>query len=98
MPVLLHPMRQDQWSCASSLARAMVALMTKKKNSGLKSLESMLQHLRSRLKKISLAKEVLPSEIADDPQAVMEWIRAGKTRRRRSRKWTSGSPKRNHER
>lgn len=76
----------------------MVALVKRKKKRGWKSLESMLRQLKGRLKKISLVKEVLPADTAEDSQAVMEWIRAGKTRRRQSRKWRGASPKRRDER
>lgn len=64
-----------------------VVRMTRKKNSKWKSLDGLIKHLKAQAKKIVAAKEVVPEDIADDPKAVMEWLRGERKRERRRKKW-----------
>jgi hypothetical protein len=63
--------------------------MTKKKNTqrGRTSFGHLIRNLRARARKIELAKTIVPDDIADDPRAMLEWIREQDRRERRRKKW-----------
>ena len=62
--------------------------MTKKKNHEPKSLDQLLRVLKAQAKKIQMAKKIVPEEIANDPRAILEWLRLQGKRERRRRKWS----------
>jgi len=63
--------------------------MTKKKNRqrGRASFGRMIRNLRAKVRKIELAKTIVPDDIADDPRAMLERIRKQDRRERRRKKW-----------
>ena len=64
-----------------------VDAMPKKRQRNWKSLDWLLKRLKAQAKKIVITKEVVPPEIADDPRAILEWMRDAHKRQRRTRKW-----------
>ena len=54
---------------------------------GPKSLDWLLRRLRAQLKKIGLAKEIVPPELEGDPKGLLAWMRENERRRRRRKKW-----------
>jgi len=47
----------------------------------------MIRNLRAKVRKIELAKTIVPDDIADDPRAMLERIRKQDRRERRRKKW-----------
>jgi hypothetical protein len=60
--------------------------MARKRKQNWKSLECLLKRLKAEAKKIRLAREVLPPDIADDPGAVLEWMRGRRERKSQGRR------------
>jgi hypothetical protein len=64
-----------------------VCRMTKNKKHEWKSLDGLLRGLKAQAKRIELAKEVLPDDIANDLVAVLQWMREEERFRKRRKKW-----------
>jgi hypothetical protein len=60
--------------------------MAKRKKQNWKSLDWLLRQLRAQAKKITLAREVLPPDIANDPGAVIKWLRDRRKREQAARR------------
>ena len=71
---------------APDSVRVYDALMAKRKQHNWKSLDWLLRQLKAQAKKITLAREVLPPDIADDPGAVLQWLRNRRKREQTARR------------
>jgi hypothetical protein len=60
--------------------------MARKRKQNWKSLDWLLRRLKAEAKKICLTREVLPPDIADDPGAVLEWMRGRRRRESQGRR------------
>ena len=50
-------------------------------------MSSIVKHRQAMAKRIAEAKKVVPSDIAEDPIAIMQWIREEDRKARRREKW-----------
>jgi hypothetical protein len=58
-----------------------------KKKQEWKSMRGIVRHRQATAKRIAEARQVVPPDIAEDPIAIMEWIRKEDRKARRRRKW-----------